>query len=93
VVEYTQSRKRVCGQYNMSALCGHHASQLGFSIRSVLGSCDLWVTEYVISYDERPVYTGSIMEFRDGKVARETQSFAGLFDPPPWRAEWVERRE
>ncbi|HXZ06209.1 MAG TPA: hypothetical protein VEH81_15350 [Ktedonobacteraceae bacterium] len=40
-----------------------------------------------------PFSTGSIMEFRDGKVARETQSFAGLFDPPPWRAEWVERRE
>jgi hypothetical protein len=33
------------------------------------------------------------MEFRDGKVARETQNFAGPFDPPPWRAEWVERRE
>ena len=26
----------------------------------MLGSCDPWVTEYVISYDEGPVYTGSI---------------------------------
>jgi hypothetical protein len=60
---------------------------------TVLGSCDLWVNEYVISYDERPVYTVSIMEFRDGKVACEIQYFAGPFDPPPWRAEWVERRE
>ena len=93
MVEYTQSGKRVCGRHNMQALRGHHASKLGFSIRSVLGSCDLWVTEYVISYDERPVYTVSIMEFRDGKVAREIQYFAGPFDPPPWRAEWVERRE
>jgi hypothetical protein len=66
---------------------------LGFSIRSVLGSCDLWVTEYVISYDERPVYTVSSIEFRDGKVTRETQYFADPFDPSPWLAECVERRE
>jgi hypothetical protein len=33
------------------------------------------------------------MEFRDGKVARETQYFVDTFDPPPWRAEWVEQRE
>jgi hypothetical protein len=31
------------------------------------------------------------MEFRDGKVARETQYFADLFDAPAWRAQWVER--
>jgi len=38
-------------------------------------------------------YTVSVMEFRDGKAARETQYFAGPFDPTPWRAEWVEQRE
>jgi len=40
-----------------------------------------------------PFYTVSIMEFRDGKVSRETQYFAGPVDPPPWGAEWVERGE
>jgi hypothetical protein len=59
----------------------------------VLGSGNLWVSEYVISYDGRPVYTVSIMEFRDGKVTRETQYFADPFEPPAWRAQWVERIE
>jgi hypothetical protein len=33
----------------------------------------------------------SIMEFRDGKVANETQYFADRFDPAPSRAHLVER--
>jgi len=37
--------------------------------------------------------TVSIMEFRDGKVTRETQYFADPFGPPAWRAQWVERME
>jgi len=31
------------------------------------------------------------MEFREGKVARETQYFADAFDPAPSRAHLVER--
>jgi hypothetical protein len=40
-----------------------------------------WITELVITYDARPSYTVSIMEFRDGKVARETQYFGDPFEP------------
>ena len=50
-----------------------------------------WVTEYVITYDGRRVNTVSIMELQAGKVARETQYFAEPFEPPAWRAQWVER--
>jgi hypothetical protein len=32
------------------------------------------------------------MEFRDGKVAHETQYFADPFDAPAWRSQWVEVR-
>jgi hypothetical protein len=30
------------------------------------------------------------MEFRDGKVAHETQYFADPFTAPAWRAQWVD---
>ena len=50
-------------------------------MRRILGAADLWITELVITYDARPSYTVSIMEFRDGKVARETQYFADPFEP------------
>ena len=91
IVEYPQSGERIRGRHNVQALRSHHpARPSGFVVRRMLGEGDLWVTEYVITYDGQPVHTVSIMEFRDGKVARETQYFAGPFEPPAWRAQWVE---
>jgi hypothetical protein len=62
-----------------------------FKVQRVLGVADLWVTELILTYDGSPSYTVSIMEFRDGKVARETQYFGDPFEPGPSRAQWVER--
>jgi hypothetical protein len=61
-----------------------------FTVRRIIGSGDLWISEFVLSYDGRPSYTVSIMEFRDGQVAHETQYFADRFDPAPSRAHLVE---
>ena len=92
VVDYPQSGERIISRHNIQALRGHHPSNpAGFSIRRIIRNGDLWITEYVIVYDERPVPTVSIMEFRDGKVIHETQYFAESFEPPAWRARWVER--
>jgi ketosteroid isomerase-like protein len=92
IVEYPQSGERIRGRQNVQALRSHHpARPSGFAVRRIVGEGDLWVTEYVIDYDGRPVRTVSIMEFRVGKVARETQYFAEPFEPPAWRAQWVER--
>jgi len=91
IVEYPQSGERIRGRHNVQALRSRHpARPSGFVVRRMLGEGDLWVTEYVITYDGRPVHTVSIMEFRGGKVARETQYFADPFEPPAWRAQWVE---
>jgi hypothetical protein len=92
VVDYPQSREHIVSRRNIQALRGHHPSKpAGFTIRRIIGNGDLWITEYVIIYDGRPVPTISIMEFRDGKVIHETQYFAEPFEPPAWRARWVER--
>jgi hypothetical protein len=47
----------------------------------------------VLTYDGKPSYTVSIMEFRDGLVLNETQYFADQFDPAPSRAHLVERMD
>ena len=62
-----------------------------FTVRRIIGSGDLWVTEFVLTYDDIPSYTVSIMEFREGLVVHETQYFADRFDPAPSRAHLVER--
>ena len=62
-----------------------------FRVHRIVGMGDLWVTEFILAYDGRPSYSVSVMEFLDGKVARETQYFADPFEPGPSRARWVER--
>ena len=75
---------------------GQRASQPNkkrFSIRRISGSGELWVTELILTYDGKPSYTVSIMEFRGDKVARETQYFADPFVAPAFRTAWVERMD
>ena len=49
------------------------------------------MAENVITYDAtRSMHTVNIMEFRDGKVVRETIYFGDPWEPPAWRAQWVE---
>ncbi|HYA82800.1 MAG TPA: nuclear transport factor 2 family protein [Candidatus Bathyarchaeia archaeon] len=58
VVDYPQSGERIVNRHNIQALRGHHPSKpAGFTIRRMLGNGELWITEYVIVYDGRPVPT------------------------------------
>ena len=91
VLEYPQSGERIRGRRNIQTTRSLQPSRKRFKVRRVVGTGDLWVTEYVILYDGKPSYTVSIMEFKDGKVARETQYFGEAFAPGPSRARWVER--
>ena len=67
------------------------AGQAAIYRQRIVGNGDLWVTEYILTYDGKPSYTVSIMEFKDDKVVRETQYFADPFEAPAWRSQWVER--
>jgi ketosteroid isomerase-like protein len=91
VLEYPQSGERIRGRQNIQSSRAAQPNQKRFAIRRIIGAGNLWVIEYVLTYDGRPSFTVSIMEFRDGKVARETQYFADPFEPGPSRAQWVER--
>jgi hypothetical protein len=91
VLEYPQSGERIRGRWKIQASRAAQPNKKRFTVRRIIGSGNLWVTEFILTYDGRPSYTVSIMEFRDGKVAHETQYFADPFEPGPSRAQWVER--
>src|SRR5277367_893587 len=93
VLEYPQSGERTRGRSNIHKQRASQPSKKRFSVRRIIGGGDLWVTEFILTYDGKPSYTVSIMEFRDDKVARETQYFADPFVAPPSRAQWVERMD
>ena len=91
VLFYPQSGERIRGRHNISESRFVQPNRKQFAVRRVSGSGDLWVTEFVLSYDGIPSYAVSIMEFREGLVANETQYFADRFDPASSRAHLVER--
>jgi hypothetical protein len=91
VLDYPQSRERTRGRSNIQNQRASQPSDKRFTVRRIIGSGDLWVTEFVLTYDGKPSYTVSIMEFRGDKVARETQYFADPFEAPAWRSQLVER--
>jgi hypothetical protein len=93
VLEYPQSGERMLGRCNIQSQRASQPSKKRFAIRRIIGSGDLWITEFILTYDGKPTYTVSIMEFRDDKVARETQYFADPFMAPTWRAQWVEQMD
>ncbi len=91
VLEYPQSGELTRGRRNIQGQRASQPSNKRFSIRRIIGSGDLWVTEFILTYDNKPSYTVSIMEFSGVKIARETQYFADPFPAPAFRAQWVER--
>ena len=93
VLEYPQSGERTRGRRNIQSQRASQPNKKRFSIRRIIGGGDLWVTEFILTYDGKPSYTVSIMEFSDDKVARETQYFADPFVAPASRAQWVERMD
>ncbi len=92
ICDYPQSGERILGRRNLQALRSHHPGKpSGFNVKRILGKDDLWITEYTITYQEQPVHTVSIMEFRNANVVHETQYFAEPFEAPAWRSQWVQR--
>jgi ketosteroid isomerase-like protein len=93
VLEYPQSGERTRGRSNIQNQRASQPNKKRFSIRRIIGGGDLWVTEFILTYDGKPSYTVSIMEFRGDKAWRETQYFADPFVAPASRAQWVERMD
>jgi hypothetical protein len=91
VLDYPQSGERIRGRRHIQESRTVQPSTKRFAVRRMIGGGDLWITEFVLTYDDVPSYVVSIMEFRDGQVVHETQYFADRFDPGPSRAHLVER--
>jgi hypothetical protein len=93
VLEYPQSSERIRGRQRIQASRMAQPNKKRFAVRRVLGTGDLWISELVLTYDDRPFHVVSIMEFEGDKVVRETQYFAEPFEAGPSRAQWAERME
>ena len=94
-MEMPQSGERIRGPENMREFQQAFASNSNppsIRMRRVLIREGLWIVEGVNDYGEGGVYNVVlIVELKDGKWWRDTRYYAEPFEPPQWRARWVER--
>src|SRR5262245_44469096 len=91
VLELLQGGERLVGLAIIRAMREAYPAQVDLAIERIRGTGELWVAENVITYDgARSMRTVTILEFRAGKVVRETIYFGEPWDPPAWRSQWVE---
>jgi SnoaL-like domain len=89
VLEFPQSGERFEGVENFREWRSQYPAETNFEFGEIMGACDLWVVELTVTYDKGPKNFGvSVLEFRDGEIARETIYVTEGFDAPEWRARW-----
>ena len=94
VLEFPQGGERIRGKANIIAFRSAYPARIGIDMQRTIGRDDLWVNEYTIKYDDdNALHVVGIMEFRDDKVVRERIYFGEPWEPPAWRAQWVEPME
>ena len=91
VLEFPQGLERIRGKANIIAFRSAYPATLEFAVHRTIGYGDLWVNEYRLRYDGGPPFNiVGIMELANGKVIRERIYFSEPWEPPAWRAQWVE---
>jgi SnoaL-like protein len=89
VLEFPQSGERFDGVDNFREWRSSYPANTHFSFRQVRGDGDNWVAELTVTYDDGPENFGvSILELRDGRIARESIYVTEGFEAPEWRARW-----
>jgi hypothetical protein len=90
ILDYPQSGERFRGRHTISAQRRAHPADRHFTVLRIVGTGDLWVSECIITYDDVPSYSVSIMEFANEHVVHETQYFGNAFGAPEWRMAFAE---
>ena len=92
-LEWPQSGERIRGRANFVAVNEHYPAhgRWEFTIHRIIGEGDEVVSDVGVTDG---TITGRAITFstiRDGKIFRQTEFWPDPFEPPEWRAQWVEK--
>jgi SnoaL-like protein len=91
LVEFPQSGERMDRDGLRAMQEAYPGGPPEIRLRRLVGAGDLWVGESVVEYADGKVLHGvGILEFRDGKMWRDTRYWGEPFEAPAWRAQWVQ---
>jgi len=89
-MDWPQSRERVRGAANRRAIYTAFPQLPTITPRRMTSAGDLVVAEATLDYGGPVFETVFIFELSDGRIRKETAYWSEPFDPPQWRAQWVE---
>lgn len=90
IMEMPQSGERIVGRDKMREFQEAYPNPPSIKLLRILGVEDVFVVEGVSDYGTEVSNVVDIVEFKDGKIIRETRYYAAPFSPPEWRSQWVE---
>ena len=90
VIEWPQSGEVIRGKQKIRELRLAFPTPPTATLQRIVGSGDLWVIEMLFDYNGDRYNTIVVHEYRDGLVVHETAYYGAPFQPPAWRAKWVE---
>jgi hypothetical protein len=90
VRELPQSGELIRGLEDMLRLVEGHPDFPSGELRRIIGAGDLFVLEAKLVYGQGEFWEAMVMQFRGDRVCRSTEYYAMSFEPPEWRAEFVE---
>jgi hypothetical protein len=91
VMEMPQSGERIRGREAMKSMQEAYPTPPTITIRRVVGAGRLWVLEGINDYDGDVWHVILVLELdEEGQFVRDTRYYSKPFDPPAWRAQWVE---
>lgn len=92
VVEWPQSGERITGREAcLNVYRNYPGGSPTYELKRISGGPDVFVVEARGDYSGTTVYLASIVEFRDGRIRKQTDYFAEAFEAPAWRAGWVDQ--
>jgi hypothetical protein len=89
VLEMPQSGECIVGRDVMREMQREYPSPPDIQILRITGAGDHFVVLGRSDYGGDVYYVANVVEFRDGRIARETRIYGAPFDPPPWRAKYA----
>ena len=94
VVEWPQSGERIVGKEACLVVYRNYPQPAPeYTIRRISGGPDVFVVEAFGTYGTDSYYLTSIVEFRNGKIVKQTDYWSSPFEAPAWRSQWVQRIE
>ncbi|GAA1610666.1 hypothetical protein GCM10009789_76270 [Kribbella sancticallisti] len=90
VLEMPQSGERITGRDTMRAMQQEYPNPPSIDIQRIVGAGDHFVVLGRSDYGGDIFHVANIVEFREGRIARETRLYGSPFEAPAWRTKYAE---